>query len=80
VPQNVFKINMDENNGSTYSLQLVLTTCITEKAIVGLNTSDISFKVCLPNKPGQGRKLTKKIQFHQLPSSLLSTQWCSLSS
>jgi hypothetical protein len=43
---------MDENKGSNHNLQLVLTTRITEKAIVELNTSDISFQVCLPNKQG----------------------------
>jgi hypothetical protein len=34
--KNVFKINMDENKGSNHTLQLVLTTRITEKAIVEL--------------------------------------------
>jgi len=70
-----------ENKGSKHGLWLVLTTCITEKTIVELNTnvtqkfSSLSFKwVRTWNKMGGGRN-----QFHQLPSSLVNTQWCSLS-
>jgi hypothetical protein len=74
--KNVFKINKGWKNG----LWLVLTICIREKATVELNTnvtqkfSSLSSKwIWTWNKTNK-----KKIQFHQLPSSLLNTQWCSL--